>query len=215
PKLDPMRKEIASSLENLKHQGLTHVGIEIPSSEKARLDGLDYSKPIAELKKEIRHPEMADVLIAAKRAGLEAVYIDKPKPDGISSKDYSKLTFDRQYQNSRDLHMFDTLTSSMGRDDKALVYIGNRHVHENSTENNGDGPIDRIGTLLSRKFGNNQVGSIRLVMPAESFDGLFFSKKPTQDDVMPDHQGFKILPNAGPIKGDSRVTASDYIITGK
>lgn len=213
--LDPMRKEIASSLEDLKKQGLTHVGLEIPSSEKARLDGLDYSKPIAELKTEIHHPDMAEVLIAAKRAGLEVVYINKPKPDGISDKDYGELTFDRQYQNSRDWHMFDTLTSSMGRDDKALVYIGNNHVQENSTENTDDGPIYRIGTHLSQKFGNNQVGSIRLAVSNKSLDGLRLSKKPTLDKVMPNHQGFMILPDAGPIKGDPRVTASDYIITGK
>lgn len=213
---DPVRKEIASTLKELKEKGLTHVGLEISSDEEERLDALDYTKSDEYLKKEIRAPYMCDVLIAAKRNGLKVVYMDKPMPAGISDRDYGRLSDNGTYQNSRDKHMFDLLTNSMGKKDKALVYIGSKHVHENYTEKNKDGiKINRIGTLLSKKYGGDEVGSIRSVLFESSFDGLIVSKKKSLRDVMPGHKGFMILPDKGPIKGDPRVTGTDYMIVGK
>lgn len=215
PRLDPMRQEIGSSLASLKEKGLTHVGLEIRSTDQQRLDKLDYSKPIEELKKEIRHPEMAEVLIAAKRAGLKTVYLDKAKPEGISAKNYNKLSYSAPYQNSRDQHMFDQLTGAMGKKDKALIYIGSAHVHESSVSKTNNGKIHRLGALLNKEHGGDQVGSVRSVLPSSSFDGLIFSDNPSLDDVMPKHTGFMILPDDGPLMGDPRVTNSDYIITGR
>jgi hypothetical protein len=213
--LDPMRKEIASSLQELKKEGLTHVGLEIPSSEKERLDKLDYSKSDDALKKEIKAPEMADVLIAAKRAGLEIVYLDKPKPTGISDEYNRELDRSTIYQNSRDEHMYNQLTGAMGEKDKALVYIGSEHVHESSLLKGNDERVYRLGSRLSQKYGDDQVASIRNVLSDEGFDGLVSSKKPSLHDVMPNHKGFMILPDDGPLKGDPRATNADYIITGK
>jgi hypothetical protein len=216
PWLDPLRIEIANTISSLKEEGLTRVAVEISSHEQGRLDSLDYSKSFDELKKEIRHPYMAPVLIAAKKAGLKVICLDQQKPEGINDKAYKELSYDGNYQNARDRHMFDTLIPHLNDRSKILIYIGSAHVHKSSVQKDNDAiPIKRIGALLTEYCGADQVRSIRSVLADHSFEDLLLSKKPSLKTLMPNHQGFMILPDQGPIKGDPRISNADYIITGQ
>ena len=78
-----------------------------------------------------------------------------------------------------------------------------------------DGRVTRLGARLSEQYGNDTVSSIRHINQRENFDGLlsFMSKTPTTEKISKGKKEVVVLPDSGPIKGDERVTATDYIIT--
>ena len=150
-----------------------------------------------------------DILIMAKLLGLKVVLIDYDDGRVDSMKDNAK------YQNERGSQMFSTLKSQIDQKSKVLVFIGNAHVHKKMVEGYADGKIKRLGMHLAEEYGDNRVSSVRFVGNKSSFDRLpsFMSKAPSPEKISEGKNEVVILPDVGPIKGDERVSATDYIIT--
>lgn len=212
---EPIKDSVASSLLELQEQGLTHIGLEMDSRFQSQIDKLDYFSPnIKDQLKQFTPIGYTDgnlnVLVMAKQLGLNVVLVNYDDDRPESQKNNAN------YQNKRDEHMTNLLMGSLDKKSKCLVLIGSRHVHKSIVENVADGPIKRLGTRLSEKFGNDQVVSIRALNHSSHFDGLlsFTSKTPSVEDISPKEEGeVVVLPDSGPIKGNPRVTKSDFIIT--
>jgi len=219
---EPIRDAVAASLLELQENGLTHVALEMDSRKQAHIDSLNYSLP--NIRKDLEKIAPAgwgdgniDILIMAKQLGLKVLLInyDDDRPDLKKN--------DAHYQNRRDEHMTDIITSSMDQNSKCLVFIGSRHVHKSIVEKerviSEKGKhlgVKRLGARLSEYFGNQNIASIRALNRTSNFDGLlgFMSNTPTVEDVSRRGIGeVVVLPDGGPIKGDSRVTDSDFVIT--
>lgn len=203
PDVEPIRADVAAALPSMQRAGLTHVALEADASQQQLVDSLDYSDPnVMDTLKGLLgvagwFEGNFQILVQAKRLGLRVVLIDgqdgRPK-----SKQNSAL-----YQNDRDAQMTATLLGAMGEHDRALVFIGNRHVHKRETESYMDGRVKRIGARLAEIFGNEQVCSVRYVGATGHFDDLldFMSQSPTPADVATRHEP-TILPDDGAVKGD-------------
>ena len=210
---EPIRNEVAASLAGLKKEGLTHIALESESKNQLFIDSLDYSNSkILEALKEGKisngwEDGNYNVLIEAKRLGLQVVLIDYD--DGREDKDRDNA----KWQNARDNHMGETINSQIDNNSKMLVFIGSGHVHKKEVEGYADGKTKRLGMLLEEE-NPDAVASIRFVGRGSQFDGLpFMSKTPSPDKLFPKGGNVVILPDEGPIKGDPRVSAADYIIT--
>jgi hypothetical protein len=77
-----------------------------------------------------------------------------------------------------------------------------------------DGEVKPIGARLVEKHGKEAVASVRYVGRTCHFDNLpgFMSKTPAPKDISRGEE-VVIIPDSGPVKGDERVSAADYIIT--
>ena len=99
-----------------------------------------------------------------------------------------------------------------------------RHeVYERNGAQKGDNP-KRLGARLSDLYGEDQVKTVRFVNGPSRFDGIFFDgyyyqlkqqlpRAVSPKDITTDGEEVVIIPDEGPIKGDERFTAADYIIT--
>lgn len=77
------------------------------------------------------------------------------------------------------------------------------------------GKIKPLGMRLVEQYGNTAVKSIRYVGRTGNFDALpaFMSKSPTPENISTGNQEVVVIPDDGPVKGDARVSAADFIIT--
>lgn len=217
---EPVRHELEKSLEQLQKDGLTHVVLEISSDRQEKIDSFDYSDPkVLELLKNSGLIPLTwtdacvRILIKAKQLGLKVILADHPN-EGNNRSDLNS----GNYQNQRDQHMFNIVNANTDKDSKTLIFIGSDHVHKKSVEKIGNISIKRIGSHLEDVYGGDGgVVSIRSVNENGNFDDLlsFMSKTVTPNDlsVPGKNKQVVILPDDGPIKGDPRVTASDYIVT--
>lgn len=132
---------------------------------------------------------------------------DDGRPD--SEKDNAK------WQNLRDSKMLDSLNSQIDEKSKVLIFIGSDHVHKRSVKSYSDGEVRPLGMRLVEQYGDEQVKSIRYVGRRTSFDGLpsFISQTPTPERISTGQAEVVILPDEGPVKGDPRVSAADFIVT--
>lgn len=213
---EPIRREIAVALVKLQQEGLTHIALEASALKQEDVDSLDFGDTkIKQILKEHRIGGAGwgegnfDILIIAKRLGLKVVLVDHNDGRPDSAKDNA------QWQNERDTKMMASIQSQIDDKSKVLVFIGSAHVHKRSIENFQDGRVTRLGARLSEQYGNDTVSSIRHINQGENFDGLlsFMSKTPTTEKISKGKKEVVVLPDSGPIKGDERVTATDYIIT--
>ncbi len=208
---EPIRQEIVKVLPDLKKRGLTHVMVEVPNGKQDFVDNLDYTdKDVANiLKKNLSSfisSGVRDIMIMSKLLGLKLVCIDE-KPDNS----HANNTF---WQNKRDGFMFETLQKNIDENSKVLIFIGDGHIHKSPTKTfDGVNYVTRIGTLLNKKY-ENQVCSVRNVLPNFKFDGLFLSKKSTSPSrISVGKNEIVIIPDDGLVKGDPRITNADYIVT--
>jgi erythromycin esterase-like protein len=215
PAVESVRAAVAAALTGMQQAGLTHVALEASSSLQQVIDALDYSDPgVFEALRESRiggagwFDGNLAILVQAKRLGLRVVLVDHNDGRPDSARDNA------EWQNTRDAQMTRTLLEGMGENDRALVFIGSRHVHKREVESYMDGRVKRIGARLAEIFGDEQVRSVRYVGATTNFDNLlgFMSQTPTPADISTLHDP-TILPDDGAVKGDPRVSAADYIIT--
>jgi hypothetical protein len=138
--------------------------------------------------------------------GLKVILIDAKEDLGLQKSVES--------QNMRDEHMFKTLTSKLDENSKVLIFIGNSHVHKRPFLDYSVGFVKRLGARLTEQYGD-AVKSIRYVGPMDRFDGLlpFESRTPTLQDIFGKGKEVVIIPDQGPVKGDEKVSAADFIIT--
>jgi len=213
---EPIRQEIAVALVKLQQEGLTHIALEASASKQQDVDSLDFGDPkIKQILKEHRVGGAGwgegnfDILIMAKRLGIKVILIDHNDGRANSARDNA------QWQNERDTNMMASIQSQIDDKSKVLVFIGSAHVHKRSVEKFQDGRVTRLGTRLSEQYGSDTVSSIRHINQGDNFDGLlsFMSKTPTTEKISKGKKEVVILPDSGPIKGDERVTATDYLIT--
>lgn len=219
---EPIRDAVAASLLELQEQGLTHVALEMDSRKQVEVDSLNYSSPDIRQQLEKIAPigwgdGNIDILIMAKQLGLQVLLINytDDRPDSKTNNAY--------YQNHRDKHMTDIITSNMDQNSKCLVFIGSRHVHKSVVEKerviSEKGKhlgVKRLGARLSEHFGKQNISSIRALNRTANFDGLlsFMSNSLKVEDVSKSGIGeVVVLPDSGPIKGDPRVTDTDFVIT--
>jgi hypothetical protein len=213
---EPVRQSIKNSLSRMKKAGLTHVLLERSSSYQKIIDQLDFNRP--DIAQELDRLKVLpvgwgkgdiDILVETKRLGLSVFFIDSSK-DGDDQHSAA-------YENMRDAHMMDIIRPQLGNNSKILIFIGNAHVQKKIVEAEGrmSAPIERIGSRLAREIGAEAVCSIREVLPEEQFDSLldFMSTSVHPMDIKTGLNKTVILPDAGPLKGDPRVSAADYIIT--
>ncbi len=214
---EPIRQEVAKSLAELQKEGLTHVALEVDSNKQELVDSLDYSDP--SIRNILKKSKLGlpgwfdgnfDILIEAKRLGLKVQLIDY-SPEAVSQEKKDTALF----QNLRDSRMFDMINSETNKESKILVFIGSRHVHKKPVDSFNDGKVKRLGARLMEEYGDEQVASIRFVAGSTNFDNLpsFMSKTPFPEELYNKQNEPVILPDKGPIKGDERVSATDYIIT--
>jgi hypothetical protein len=213
---EPLRHEIVKALGELQKEGLTHIALEVNSSSQAIVDNLDFTDPqIRQILKERKVAGIGwgegnmDILIASKLLGLNVVLIDHDDGRPDSMRDNA------QWQNQRDERMVETLRSQIAEDSKVLVFIGSSHVHKQMVEGYSDGKIKRLGMRLVEEYSQERVASVRYVGRSKSFDNLpgFMSKTPSPDKISRGKNEVVIIPDQGPVKGDDRVSAADYIIT--
>ena len=208
-----VRRSVARALKRLKREGVTHVAFEVKRHLKKRINALNFSS--LNIKEELRkisplvfNDGICEMLIEAKKIGLETLLIDYNDGRPASMRENAK------WQNFRDQKMCETIKSSVPHSGKVLIYIGGAHVHKRATESYPGGLVTRLGARLARLYGNNSVAAIRPLRRDAHFDNLFsfMSKTPKVRDVLPGSGGVFILPDRGPVKGDQRTTASDYIL---
>lgn len=213
---EPVRREITIALARLQQEGLTHVALEANSANQGIIDELDFSDPkIKEVLKEKRVAGVGwgdgnfDVLIMAKLLGLRVVLIDYDDGRPDSERDNA------QWQNLRDGRMVETITSQVDDNAKVLIFTGSDHVHKREVQGYNDGKVKRLGARLVEQYGDDTVKSVRNVGNRGRFDNLlgFMSKTPSPEDISSGKKEVVIIPDQGPVKGDERVSAADYIIT--
>ncbi len=213
---EPVREALAQLLATLQKEGLTHIALEAPALQQQIIDGMDFSHDnIVDMLKEKHIVPLGwadgnySLLVMAKRLGLKVVLIDHDdgRPDALRAN--------AAWQNERDEHMMKRLKETVQPDSKVLVFIGSAHVHTREVEGYRDGFVKRLGARLVEEYGNEHVASIRHLNRSGRFDGLpsFMSQSTTPERISTGKEGIYVLPDQGPIKGDPRVSASDYIIT--
>ncbi len=221
---EPIRREIAKCLPALREGGLTDVALELDIKDQALVDSLDYSDPQVRdlLKKKIIAPQWNDgnfdILIEAKKNGLKVRLIDCTYKEVPGYRKDEAL-----FNNERDEIMFSNLTDAI-KDSKTLVVVGTNHVPEKITVEKMDGKneyIKRMGAHLAEGY---TVASVRFVDPTPSDEyvggALAIDALPARESKAPLIQNLYdnptepvILPATGPLKGDTGVSASGYIIT--
>jgi hypothetical protein len=103
--------------------------------------------------------------------------------------------------------MFNFLESEVSfSTEKVLIYCDNNHVQKRIVDRAG--PVKRLGMHLAEQFGDDVVKSVRFLYKDCTFNGLGLAVK----DVLPHLNDVIILPDDGPIKGDTQVTATDYVV---
>lgn len=230
--LNDIRLEIVKSLPLLKEKGLTHIGLELRNEIQEVIDSLDYTSPTIKddlLSIPNMYENIIDILIQSKLLGLKVVCLD----DGDSvdklyrvwdlnpndyrffnTKKYEKLrNLEGKIDSRRDISMFSTIHNKISEINKMLIFIGNNHVHKKCVEVIGNKPIVRIGTLLTDNYGNDKVACIRYCKLSDSIRG-------TKNDALR-YQNFLsnnqipiMLPDSGPLEGDFRYYAADYLMVG-
>lgn len=211
---EPIREEIVVALVKLQQEGLTHIALEASASKQGAIDSLDFRDP--KIKQILQEHKLGgvgwgegnfDILIMAKRLGIKVILIDHDEGRPASEK--------AQWENKRDAKMMATIQSQIDDKSKVLVFIGSDHVHKRSVEAFQDGRVTRLGARLSEQYGSDTVSSIRHIMQGENFDGLItrMSKTPKPKTISKGKNEVVVLPDSGPIMGDERVTATDYLIT--
>lgn len=213
---EPIRYAVAHALEKLKEGGLTHIALEAVSSNQSIVDSLDFTNPqIRETLKEqkVGGSEWSEgnfeILITAKLLGLKVVLINHNDGRSHSMRDNAR------WQNERDARMLETIQQHTDDKSKVLVFIGSDHVHKKPVKAYADGEIISLGMRLSEEFGDENTTSIRYVGESGNFDNLLSheSHTPTPQKISKGENRVVVIPDEGPVKGDSRVSAADYIIT--
>lgn len=211
PEMEPIRREIIESLEFLKSKGLTQVAFEVDSSKQGLIGSLTADDPnLSEYIRSLRlnfggwFDGNNDMIAESIRLGLKVVFIDTLKfGDEVNGV----------VANFRDRHMAETLVGSTRSRDKTLVFIGSSHVTKGDGRTYHDGyKFIRLAKHLVNEYGDSEVVSVRHVGAEESFNGLIILNGIKPHDIRGSSE-IVILPDDGPVEGDKRVTASDYIIT--
>lgn len=213
---EPVRREIAIALARLQQEGLTHIALEANFANQGIIDELDFSDPrINEILKEKRIAGVGwgegnyDILTMAKRLGLKIVLIDYDDGRPDSTRDNAK------WQNLRDSRMAETINGQIDDKAKVLIFIGSDHVHQREVQGYNDGKVKRLGARLVKQYGSETVKSVRYVGNTGRFDNLlgFMPKTPSPENISSGKKEVVVIPDQGPVKGDERVSAADYIIT--
>ena len=242
--LEEQRRSVASSLAKLKEAGLTHVGIEKDQNFQDELDNLDVDTDNPEqevancLKYGYGQEGLAAIVVEAKKLGLPVLCIDHTKerrefeerwagavsrttPDGHTILEPLPNAYYRglagiSYQ--REQKMFEYLETKLPLEGTILIYIGSSHVHKKPLWMYGDFPTPRLGSLLSKKYGDKAVVSVRDVHSRRvGFDGEHdeYSRTAPMSNVLTkkelDETVF-MLPDAGPVREFE--SSTDYIIIG-
>lgn len=227
---EPIRKSVADALPRLQQEGLTHVALEANSANQVIVDELNYDDP--KIKEVLRAKRIVpvgwregnlDILVTAKKLGLKVVLINYNDNRPDAERD------DEWWQNYRELEMLKRISQNMDGESKMLIFIGNDHVHKSVIKNiqdkatlnglgriitfrdvaeytmdidmEGTGRVAPLGMRLTHRFGEENVSSIRYVPHLVP-----------KDVLIPNHE-VVIIPDQGPVKGDSRISRADYIIT--
>ncbi len=213
---EPIRNELCLALIKLQKAGLTHIALEADAAKQEMVDSFNFSD--SEIKQVLKKNQIGgvgwgdgnyDILVMAKQLGIKVILInhDDRRPDNLRGT--------AAWQNERELNMVATIEASIDQNSKVLIFIGSGHVHKKSVTSYADSKVVNLGERLSEQYGNNAVSSIRHLGQSDNFDGLSPTKSttPTVERVSNGKREVVILPDSGPIKGDARVTAADYIIT--
>lgn len=210
-----MRNSVTKSLERLKIEGLTYLALELPANLQGLINELDCSTPSSRILAvgkliEVIPLELIEMLIEAKRVGLNILCIDDSDPNLHNGP----LANTAYAQNTRDETMFQVLSANVKPTDKVLIFIGSAHVHKKSVESYHDGRVMRLGTRLVEQYENQSVISIRHVLSTSYFDASlgFRTDAVKARETFTGTNKMMIIPDKGPLKGDPRVSAADYII---
>ena len=212
---ESLRREVISALAKLQKEGLTHIALEAPSVNQEIIDSADYSDP--NIKKILQQRHVAgsgwlegnyDILIAAKKLGLKVALIDYDDGRPDSERDNAN------WQNLRDGRMIKTINGQIDEESKMLIFIGSAHVHKKEVTSYDDGKVKCLGMRLVEQYGEQSVKSVRYVNRRANFDNLpaFMSKTPTPESISKGKEEVLVIPDDGPVKGDVRVSAADYIV---
>lgn len=208
-----LRHSLAASLEAAKAAGITHLGLERHHDKQPLLDEYqDSTNPTDELQTQVARlftsqPGAMEIIREAKRLGIRLIALDSSNPHDDP--------YDAAGQNARDSKMADILAraSQERADARFLIWIGSAHVHKRSVSKAQSGPIVRLGARLPVE----QTASIRFVIPGSRVDDLLQFISPgdgstlTAPDLPPGEGSVYVLPDSGEYKGDSRVSAADYV----
>ncbi len=218
PAGERLRTDIASTLPQLSAEGgITSVAVELDSIHQQRVDDLEADNPdlesaISDIAPAGWYPGNIAFLVAAKRLGLKIICID------LTNRQKNSLSKNNtMWQNMRNSHMFQSLEKTITEDDKILVLVGADHIHRQIVERGvGLESIRPLGMRLTEKYGDSLIRSVRPAYREGGghFDNLlpFMSKTPTIAEVINKDDPITIVPDQGPVKGDSRVSATDYVV---
>lgn len=226
---DSASKAIADSLPFLKKEGLTHVAIEVSRDKQTAIDRLSPADPgLRDKVKEILkntgfHEGDIEVVVKAIQAGLKVICLDISDAKRLKTPDTRTGAI---FENNRDAEQAKLLKSLLKDSDKVLVCIGCAHVHKKVVEKDYSRnyrpddlispddelmDIKRLGTRLVEDHGSEKVIAVRSCMRDFDIDGGILGDAPNAGDIVEGSEPV-ILPDDGPVQGDKRVTASDFII---
>lgn len=184
-----------------------------------------------------------DVLITAKRLGLKVILIDYDDGRPDSKRDnpqWQNLRDSRMIETINDRTGEESrVLIFIGNDHihKKPIWDAHGYSYERAGAKKGE-RVERLGSRLAREYGADQVVAIRYIHNSGRFDGLFsdnyyfyrqqphdplFDRPEEMKAVLPKgvspenvsggKQEVVVIPDQGPVKGDERVSAADYIIT--
>lgn len=221
---------VKESLLELKNKGLTSVVLEIHSKHQKFIDNLDYSKVDVKdtlIKKiyqgdELRFVPKFDVLIEAKKLGLNVICVDNYNTEYLlplpTSRNF-RLELEKQAlsgMNYRELQIFNELKSNLTNNSKVLIFYGTAHVSK-SPYMKGGGKYLTLGKYISDHFGIKKVVSFRSLhnemhcnQPISSYE----NKLPKLKQILLIKEPIIIPDNRLLSFDDPKITGTDYVIIG-
>jgi hypothetical protein len=210
---EEFRAAIANSLPGLKADGYKFLVVELGRQHQPVLDSLDPADP--HLREKIRaisppgwQKGNTEIVARGIELGFKIVCPDLDKR-GMDQQLLDSARFEKR----RDVQITEYILGHVPSGERAVAFYGNAHIHKQVCESIKWDKVTRFGTLLARIVGDAKVVSVRFCDETDPFNGLdpSMTSCPTVRAVA-SGTGVFLLPDRGPVAGDKRVTAADYII---